>query len=293
MLKNSPLKNTKKLLAIASLITASVGLTNQAQATIVEFQTSQGSFQVNLFDQSTPQTVSNFLTYVDTAHYTDSVVHRAVSDFIVQGGGYAFEGAWPLTALTPNDAVANEAVYSNVRGTIAMAKKGGDINSATNQWFFNLNDNSDNLDRQNGGFTVFGQVIGDGMQIIDKIAELELCNFNQLEDIPMVINDDQTCADMNAPGLNNFVVVENITIIDSSEVTDSTLTPLLTKFPDSDGDDVKDIDDAFPSDPNKYLPETEKEVEVDLDEEDSGGSITWLSLLILGLASARRRLSNF
>lgn len=293
MLKNSPLKNTKKLLAIASLITASVGLTNQAQATIVEFQTSQGSFQVNLFDQSTPQTVSNFLTYVDTAHYTDSVVHRAVSDFIVQGGGYAFEGAWPLTALTPNDAVANEAVYSNVRGTIAMAKKGGDINSATNQWFFNLNDNSDNLDRQNGGFTVFGQVIGDGMQIIDKIAELELCNFNQLEGIPMVINDDQTCADMNAPGLNNFVVVENITIIDSSEVTDSTLTPLLTKFPDSDGDDVKDIDDAFPSDPNKYLPETEKEVEVDLDEEDSGGSITWLSLLILGLASARRRLSNF
>jgi peptidyl-prolyl cis-trans isomerase A (cyclophilin A) len=288
MLKNSPLKNTKKLLAIASLITASVGLTNQAQATIVEFQTSQGSFQVNLFDQSTPQTVSNFLTYVDTAHYTDSVVHRAVSDFIVQGGGYAFEGAWPLTALTPNDAVANEAVYSNVRGTIAMAKKGGDINSATNQWFFNLNDNSDNLDRQNGGFTVFGQVIGDGMQIIDKIAELELCNFNQLEGIPMVINDDQTCADMNAPGLNNFVVVENITIIDSSEVTDSTLTPLLTKFPDSDGDDVKDIDDAFPSDPNKYLPETEVEV----DEEDSGGSITWLSLIILGLASARKRFTN-
>jgi peptidyl-prolyl cis-trans isomerase A (cyclophilin A) len=265
MLKNFPLINTKKLLAIAILITASVGLTNQAQATIVEFQTSQGSFQVNLFDQSTPQTVSNFLTYVDTAHYTDSVVHRAVSDFIVQGGGYAFEGAWPLTALTPNDAVANEAVYSNIRGTIAMAKKGGDINSATNQWFFNLNDNSDNLDRQNGGFTVFGQVIGDGMQIIDKIAELELCNFNQLEGIPMVIEDGQTCADMNAPGLNNFVVVENITIIDSSEVTDSTLTPLLTKFPDSDGDDVKDIDDAFPSDPNKYLPETEVEV----DEEDN------------------------
>jgi peptidyl-prolyl cis-trans isomerase A (cyclophilin A) len=286
MLKNSPLINTKKLLAIAILITASVGLTNQAQATIVEFQTSQGSFQVNLFDQSTPQTVSNFLTYVDTAHYTDSVVHRAVSDFIVQGGGYAFEGAWPLTALTPNDAVANEAVYSNIRGTIAMAKKGGDINSATNQWFFNLNDNSDNLDRQNGGFTVFGQVIGDGMQIIDKIAKLELCNFNQLEGIPMVIEDGQTCADMNAPGLNNFVVVENITIIDSSEVTDSTLTPLLTKFPDSDGDDVKDIDDAFPSDPNKYLPETE------IDEEDSGGSITWLSLIILGLASARKRFTN-
>ncbi len=287
MLINFPLNNTKKILALAGLITASFGLTSQAHATIVEFQTSQGSFQVNLFDQTTPQTVSNFLTYVDAGVYTDSVVHRAVSNFIVQGGGYSFQGAWPLTELPTNTAVKNEAVYSNVRGTIAMAKKGGNINSATNQWFFNLNDNSDNLDRQNGGFSVFGQVIGDGMKVVDKIAQLDLCNFESLEGIPMVIDDDQTCADMNAPGLNNFVVVENITIIDSSEVTDSTLTPLLTKFPDSDGDGVKDIDDAFPSDPNKYLPD----IEIDA-EQDSGGSITWLSLLILSLASARRRLSN-
>lgn len=283
MLINKTKKNTQKLCALASLITASFCLSNVANATIVEFRTSQGNFQVNLFDQTTPKTVSNFLTYVDSAHYTNSVVHRVVTDFVVQGGGYTFEGAWPLTALNANAAVKNEAIYSNRRGTIAMAKNGGDINSATNQWFFNLNDNSDNLDRQNGGFTVFGQVIGDGMQVVDKIAALKLCNSVNLQGIPMIINESQTCADISAPGPENFVVIENIIIIDSSEVTDSNLTPLLTKFPDSDGDGVKDIDDAFPSDPNKYLPDV---------EEDSGGSITWLSLIMLGLASARKRFSN-
>ncbi len=283
MLINKTKKNAQKLCALASLITASFCLSNVANATIVEFRTSQGNFQVNLFDQTTPKTVSNFLTYVDSAHYTNSVVHRVVTDFVVQGGGYTFEGAWPLTALNANAAVKNEAIYSNRRGTIAMAKNGGDINSATNQWFFNLNDNSDNLDRQNGGFTVFGQVIGDGMQVVDKIAALKLCNSVNLQGIPMIINESQTCADISVPGPENFVVIENIIIIDSSEVTDSNLTPLLTKFPDSDGDGVKDIDDAFPSDPNKYLPDI---------EEDSGGSITWLSLIMLGLASARKRFSN-
>ncbi len=281
MLKKSLLKNCKKSYALASLIAASVGLVNVASATIVEFQTSQGNFQVNLFDQSTPQTVSNFLTYLDSAHYTNSVVHRVAPNFVVQGGGYTFTGAWPLTALTPNAAVKNEAIYSNVRGTIAMAKKGGDINSATNQWFFNLNDNSDNLDRQNGGFTVFGQVIGDGMQVLDNIAQLKLCNFSNLEGIPMAVAEGQTCADMSSPGVENFVVVENITIIDSSEVTDSNLNPLLTKFPDSDGDGVKDIDDAFPSDPNKHLADI---------ADDSGGSITWLGLLALAFASVRKKL---
>ncbi len=283
MLIKKTKKNAQKLCALASLITASFCLSNVANATIVEFRTSQGNFQVNLFDQTTPKTVSNFLTYVDSAHYTNSVVHRVVTDFVVQGGGYTFEGAWPLTALNANAAVKNEAIYSNRRGTIAMAKNGGDINSATNQWFFNLNDNSDNLDRQNGGFTVFGQVIGDGMQVVDKISALKLCNSVNLQGIPMIINESQTCADISVPGPENFVVIENIIIIDSSEVTDSNLTPLLTKFPDSDGDGVKDIDDAFPSDPNKYLPDI---------EEDSGGSITWLSLIILGLASARKRFSN-
>jgi peptidyl-prolyl cis-trans isomerase A (cyclophilin A) len=228
----------KKLLC-TSLLCAS--FTPVVHATIVEFQTSQGNFQVNLFDNSTPETVDNFLQYIDEQHYTNSLVHRVADNFVVQGGGYSFDGTLPLTRLETNAAVTNEPVYSNVKGTIAMAKLGDSPNSATDQWFFNLANNASNLDVQNGGFTVFGQVIDDGMDIIEKISQLTLCNTGSLSGIPMVIDDGQQCTDLTAPGLENFVVIEQITIVDSSEVTDADLSPakntLITSVetPDNSG----------------------------------------------------------
>jgi len=274
----------KKSLLLPAALTCSLGLSYAANATIVEIKTSLSteSIKVNLFDTTTPETVNNFLTYLNDGHYNNSVVHRAVPDFIVQAGGYSFSGEWPLTALVPNSSVKNEPVYSNVKGTIAMAKKGNSVHSATNQWFFNLKDNSSNLDRQNGGFTVFGQVI-EGLDIVERIAQLKLCTSGSLEGIPMVIETSQTCADMSAPGLENFVVIEYVNIFDSSPVTDNDLVPLKSKEPDSDGDGVIDIADAFPSDPNKYL----KEADV---AEGSGGSMTWFALVMLALASTRKHL---
>ena len=283
MFKQITNKNTRTLLSLIGIATASLSFANTASATIVEIKTSLSaeSIKVNLFDTATPDTVANFLNYIDEGHYTNSVVHRAVPNFIVQAGGFSFNGEWPLTALVPNAAVKNEPVYSNVKGTVAMAKKGSSVHSATNQWFFNLIDNSDNLDRQNGGFTVFGQVIT-GLDIVEKVALLKLCNSGSLEGIPMVMEASQACVDMNAPGMENFVVIEYVKVVDPSSVTDSDLTPLKSKEPDSDGDGVIDIADAFPSDPNKYLKETDA-------GEDSGGSITWLSLIMLALVSTRKR----
>jgi hypothetical protein len=69
-------------------------------------------------------------------------------------------------------------VFSNTAGTIAMAKVDGDPNSATSQWFFNVGDNSANLDFQNGGFTVFGYVLGDGMDVINAFSALPTVNLS-------------------------------------------------------------------------------------------------------------------
>ncbi len=242
-----------------------VSLTSLVDATIVEFRTSQGNFQVNLFDQTTPKTVDNFLQYIDEQHYTNSVVHRVSPNFVVQGGGFTFEGDWPLTRIDTNASVMNEPVYSNVKGTIAMAKLSGNPNSATDQWFFNLANNSagaPKLDTENGGYTVFGQIIGDGMTVLEKIEQLELCNAGNLQGIPMVVDNGQQCADLETPGIENFVVINQMIIIDSSEVTDSDLTP------------VKNTLITSPVEPTP--------------DNSSGGSFAWLSVFLFMLLSIRK-----
>jgi len=138
-------------------------------------ETPLGDIEIELFDEVTPGTVENFLNYVNDGDYEDSFVHRSVPGFVIQGGGFTFE-AGQAVPIPADPRIENEFNRSNVRGTIAMAKLGGDPDSATSQWFINLADNSVNLDGddgQGGGFfTVFGQVIGDGMEVADAIAAL-------------------------------------------------------------------------------------------------------------------------
>lgn len=127
-----------------------------------------GQVDVELFDGEKPETVRNFLLYVRSGAYSNSFLHRCVPGFIVQGGGFSVTN--PLSSeifsayreTTNYGRLTNEFMvgsrFSNTVGTLAMAKVANDPNSATSQWFFNLNDNSTNLDTQNGGFTVFGAV---------------------------------------------------------------------------------------------------------------------------------------
>ena len=175
----------------AAAITALAGLhAGPAPATLARIDTVFGAIDIDLFEAEAPATVANFLGYATSDRYDDSFFHRlAISPdgnpFVLQGGGFA----WPdpnggVVAIASDPPVVNEFGRSNTRGTIAMAKLGGDPDSATNQWFFNLGDNSANLDNQNGGFTVFAEVLGDGLQIVDQIAALERVNaggvFNEL-----------------------------------------------------------------------------------------------------------------
>ena len=136
--------------------------------TIVRVSTSIGDFSVELFDDSAPMTVENFLNYVGRNDYNGTYFHRVVDDFVAQGGAYRFQPYIGPIDVPTDSPIVNEFNVSNSRGTIAMAKLDGNPNSATNQWFINLADNV-NLDTLNGGFTVFGSVLGNGMTIVDAI----------------------------------------------------------------------------------------------------------------------------
>lgn len=137
---------------------------------LVRMRTTLGDFVIELFEDQAPATTENFLQYVDSGFYNGTIIHRVLSDFVVQGGGYLPD----LTEQTPLRApVVNEFSprRSNIRTTVAMAKRGNDPNSATSQFFVNVADNASNLDNQNGGFTVFGRV-SQGMDVIDRIAQV-------------------------------------------------------------------------------------------------------------------------
>jgi cyclophilin family peptidyl-prolyl cis-trans isomerase len=144
-----------------------------ANSTVVRFNTVSGTIDVRMYDTATPLSVANFLNYLNSGRYNGTFIHRSIPGFVIQGGGYTYDaetGSAPhIATFAP---VQNEFGISNVRGTIAMAKLGGDPNSATSEWFFNLSDNSSNLDNQNGGFTVFGRVVASGMTVVDAIAAL-------------------------------------------------------------------------------------------------------------------------
>jgi peptidyl-prolyl cis-trans isomerase A (cyclophilin A) len=203
--------NTRILTTLLSMLAVvACALPYKSEATVVEFQTNLGNFEVNLYDNATPTTVTNFLNYVNNAAYTGSIVHRTVPDFIVQGGGFRFDLTWPATAIPASAAITNEPMFSNLRGTIAMAKT-SQPNSATNQWFFSLEDNSANLDIQNNGFTVFGEVVGDGMAVVDAIADLQRFNFGSLfEELPLRSDNGGN------PDATNLVIVTAVIVTDTT-----------------------------------------------------------------------------
>ena len=161
-----------------------------AHATMVRLHTALGLVDIELLDADAPLTVANFLGYVTSGAYNNSFIHRSVPGFVIQGGGFTIEIETSLVGeITGGPPVINEfsPSRSNVRGTVAMAKLGGDPNSATNQWFVNLADNSSNLDNQNGGFTVFGRVTSSTMATVDAIAALPTTNGGgAFADLPVI-----------------------------------------------------------------------------------------------------------
>jgi cyclophilin family peptidyl-prolyl cis-trans isomerase len=133
-----------------------------------------GEICMELFPEAAPITVANFLHYVEDGDYTNSMIHRSVSNFVIQGGGYTVFSDG-IGAIPTDPTIVNEYNQSNLRGTVAMARVGGSVNSATSQWFVNLSDNTA-LNTVDGGFTVFARVVK-GMDVVDTIAALPRANF--------------------------------------------------------------------------------------------------------------------
>ena len=152
---------------------AALGLTAgaaRAANPVVVVDTSLGSFKVELFEKEAPQTVKNFLNYVDNKFYDGTLFHRVMPGFMIQGGGMDPN----MREKSGNPPIKNEASngLSNKRGTIAMART-DEPNSATAQFYINVADNTF-LDKSgdSDGYAVFGKVT-EGMDIVDKIKSVE------------------------------------------------------------------------------------------------------------------------
>lgn len=154
---------------------------------IVLLETSSGDILIELYADKAPKTVANFLKYVDDGFYKNTIFHRVIKGFMIQGGGYTYGKG--MDKKTPNAPVENEADNGlrNDRGTIAMART-MDPHSADAQFFINLVDNdflnftAPNV--QGWGYCVFGKVI-DGMDTVDAIAKLKTKSVGPHSDMPV------------------------------------------------------------------------------------------------------------
>jgi uncharacterized protein (TIGR03437 family) len=209
-------------LTAAALLCLAPACAQNVTGPIVQFATNVGNINVTLRADVAPNTVANFLSYVNNGLYNNSIIHRSVPGFVIQGGGWQLLSGTP-TQITAGSPVNNECPLlsngvphcgiSNTTGTLAMAKVGGQPNSATDEWFFNVENNSSTLDFQNGGYTVFGQIDTidtASINVMNQINALPLCDqsgtYFEFGSLPVLGNPLCT-----AIGSSNYVVVNSIT----------------------------------------------------------------------------------
>ena len=149
---------------------------------MITIKTNHGDIDVELFDDKAPISCENFRQYVTDGHFNDTIFHRVIPNFMIQGGGMD-NG---LTSKTTRDPIKNEAENGekNLRGTLAMARTGV-VDSATSQFFINVKDNNflNHTDRD-FGYAVFGKV-SSGMDIVDAIAAVPTGNRASHQDVPV------------------------------------------------------------------------------------------------------------
>lgn len=162
---------------------------------IIRLHTNFGPITISLHSNTTPNTVENFLEYLNGGFFENTIFHRVIKNFMIQGGGFLADGASAIqpkpmpTSLSHMQTLTNEADVggSNLRGTIAMART-MDPHSASTQFFINLKDNlflnHQSKTAQGWGYCVFGQVT-QGMDIVEKIGEVKTTQKSGHDDVPV------------------------------------------------------------------------------------------------------------
>ncbi len=149
---------------------------------MITIETSHGDFVVELFEESAPVSCANFRQYAEDGFFDNTVFHRVIPNFMIQGGGMSAD----LSRKETRAPIKNEARNGekNLRGTLAMART-SDVNSATSQFFVNLKDNAflDHSSRD-FGYAVFGRVT-DGMDVVDAIAMVPTGRQSGHDDVPV------------------------------------------------------------------------------------------------------------
>lgn len=153
-----------------------------ADKTYALIDTTMGQIELELYTSRTPKTVENFIRYAESGFYKDTLFHRVIPNFMVQGGGFDKNFVQKATEKP----VRNEAnaFIPNLRGTISMART-NDPDSATSQFFINVVDNASlNKSATNPGYAVFGKVIN-GMNVADKMSKVKTKREGYMADVPV------------------------------------------------------------------------------------------------------------
>lgn len=175
---------TRRAAVVALAMVAFVPAAFAAQATQVKVDTNMGAFVIELNAKAAPKTVENFLAYVKSGFYKNTLFHRVIPNFMIQGGGFVM-GMEEKDTRAPI-ALESRNGLSNVRGTIAMART-NDPNSATSQFFINVRDNrflDANQAQDGNGYAVFGKVVS-GMSTVDAIARVKTHSVGYYDDVPI------------------------------------------------------------------------------------------------------------
>lgn len=152
---------------------------------IVVLKTNKGDITIELYPEKAPETVKNFLSYVNEGFYNHTIFHRIIDGFMIQGGGFTKDMQQKPTHAPVKNEAANG--LKNLNGTIAMART-SDVNSATAQFFINVADNGfldyKNPNPREFGYCVFGKVIN-GMDVVNQIKKAKTSTKGPFENVPV------------------------------------------------------------------------------------------------------------